>query len=497
MDGTTEFTVESWLSEKGLARFQDNLKKMFAIETLEDIQDLTDDDLDIICSDLQMKLGERNRFRKEVKKFQSRQDVDKTESDEKENTNMQQENTNMHEVLVEVTKAKLDERIVVPHEERIVEPHDVSAEVYQVQYGSFGQILIADFEWFEVLQNMVFIKSAPNKDAEGIGIVRKGQKIQVEKKRVVDQDLHEWVVLTPVQFQHSCQSDEADHGFALVDGTHLGLGKLLHGPTAPDFPVQQPQLPPANDTGKLRMLLEEFENDLPMKRQEQQEQDLEELKAEKRFQLYEQEQASLGRKWNIEQDEMRMALELKLVVYRVARRITYIREAEDPSSATHVQVSCKVGRCIFSTGKEWVDESDGLWVQKYSKNLTKPCWFYVGSLSGADEPCLIKEVERIHIAISWCNYRGQELVFSMYMNKLDLVRTLKMRFCQETQLKPKWTIFLTKTPNQPEGKQVGTILEDDRTITSYGYEHKADLCLSYVGEFEEDYMEGKLSKVEL
>merc|ERR1712217_106996 len=107
--------------------------------------------------------------------------------------------------------------------------------------GGQAEMAKADCEWFEVLQNMVFIRSAPKKDAPGIGIVRKGEKIQVNKSRVLDQDLHEWVVLTPVQFEHSCQSDEADRGFALIDGTHLGAGKLLYGPTMPDFPIQQPQ----------------------------------------------------------------------------------------------------------------------------------------------------------------------------------------------------------------------------------------------------------------
>merc|ERR1711920_588641 len=181
-----------------------------------------------------------------------------------------------------------------------------------------------------------------------------------------------------------------------------------------------------------------------------------------------------------------------------AKKINYIRESEDPSSAADVQVACKVGRCILSTGREWLEEYDSLWVEQYNKNSAKPpCWFFVKTGSGTDGPCLVKEIGRIHIVINWCNHRRQELAFSMYINRDALVRTLKIRFCQETNLKMKWTIFVTKNPNLPNNDRVGPeMLADDRTIASYGFTHTADLFLSYVGEFDEDYMEGKLLKVE-
>lgn len=522
MNEATEATVTSWLAEKGLKRFQEDLGSLFAIETLDDILDLTEDDLDIICADLNMKLGERNRFRREVKQYQSRQSLGIAKIDEKENTNIQ-------EISCEATKAKLEEKIA-PESTQMV-PHHDDAEVLQEQsQGVVGQapraellqeqsqevvevqpqgvvrhVRRGDFEWFEVLQNMVFIRSAPKKDAEGIGIVRKGEKIQVNIKRVLDKDLHEWVVLTPIQFEHSCKSDEADGGFALIDGTHLGLGKLLKGPVEPDFPPEVVTVAQHSDVSQGR--LESAENwqeiRLAMQReQEQREQDQEWMKAEKRLDNFEREQTRLQNKLHIEEAEIQRAMNSQLDIYRVARKINYIRESEDPSLATDVQVSCKVGRCIFSTGKEWLEDYTNLWVEQLNNGPSaKPRWFLAKTNSDDGKPYLMKEVERIKVEISWCNYRGQELKFSMYMHKEAVVRMLKIRFCEETCLKAKWTIFLMKKPNHPGADQVGgrggtTMLDDDRTLASYGFVDNANLLLSYVGDFDEDYMDGKLLKME-
>ncbi|CAE8633567.1 unnamed protein product, partial [Polarella glacialis] len=90
-------------------------------------------------------------------------------------------------------------------------------------------------EWFEVVYSKVFVKKAPCKLARSWGWVHQGQKIQVTPLQVKDSEGHDWVELTFTQLAHSCterlfSDDPLGRGFAMVDGTHLGLGMLLSGP---------------------------------------------------------------------------------------------------------------------------------------------------------------------------------------------------------------------------------------------------------------------------
>eukprot|EP00411_Alexandrium_monilatum_P084227 CAMPEP_0175716472 /NCGR_PEP_ID=MMETSP0097-20121207/43165_1 /TAXON_ID=311494 /ORGANISM="Alexandrium monilatum, Strain CCMP3105" /LENGTH=686 /DNA_ID=CAMNT_0017024023 /DNA_START=132 /DNA_END=2188 /DNA_ORIENTATION=+ len=90
------------------------------------------------------------------------------------------------------------------------------------------------FQWFEVVKTMVFVKQDPDKDSYTVGIARLGQKIEVYNRRVFDSGGHWWVELTAGQLLRSnCKDSDGDparRGYTLTDATHLRLGLLMRGP---------------------------------------------------------------------------------------------------------------------------------------------------------------------------------------------------------------------------------------------------------------------------
>merc|ERR1711920_783871 len=129
-----------------------------------------------------------------------------------------------------------------PEQDTLPEPENKEAKENGQDKRNLQTPVEEAMEWFEVLKSMVFIKAAPTKDASSRGIVRKGQRIQVLSRRILDAELHEWVELTQLQLLQF-PSDEktatsSTRGFALIDGTHLGLGQLLQGPVEPEQSVQ-------------------------------------------------------------------------------------------------------------------------------------------------------------------------------------------------------------------------------------------------------------------
>jgi len=92
---------------------------------------------------------------------------------------------------------------------------------------------------FEVLNSLVFVMKAANNSGENrVGSLRGGTVIQVHRERVLGEDGHVWVELTGPEIRRSCDKP-ASRAFVLVDGSHLGLGRLLRGPLDREDTVPQ------------------------------------------------------------------------------------------------------------------------------------------------------------------------------------------------------------------------------------------------------------------
>uniref|UniRef100_A0A7S1W0G4 SH3 domain-containing protein n=1 Tax=Alexandrium catenella TaxID=2925 RepID=A0A7S1W0G4_ALECA len=96
-------------------------------------------------------------------------------------------------------------------------------------------------ETFEVVHSMAVIKEAPNESAADLGVVRRGEFIQVKSRRVQDSSGHAWVELTFLELLRSCSAHQGSvtQGFALIDATHMGVGPLLRGPISRDAGGQE------------------------------------------------------------------------------------------------------------------------------------------------------------------------------------------------------------------------------------------------------------------
>lgn len=184
------------LKKAGLGRHLTQLtgeSEGFGFESLLDLKDLTEDDMQAVAEACVFNLGEQKRWSRLIK-------------------NLQEE---------------------MPEQEIMEDKQNEEPQRTEEQHQRTEEEAI---EWFEVLKSMVFIKVAPTKDAGSRAIVRKGERIQVLSKRILDPDLHEWVEITPSQLnQFPCDENAATgRGFALIDGTHMGLGQLLRGPLPPE-----------------------------------------------------------------------------------------------------------------------------------------------------------------------------------------------------------------------------------------------------------------------
>lgn len=94
-------------------------------------------------------------------------------------------------------------------------------------------------EWFEVTFDKVFVKKAPQGTAKTWGFVHLGDKLQIMPQRAKDPEGRVWAELSFFQLAASCpdrlfSDDPLGRGWALMDGGHLGLGRLLSGPLPPE-----------------------------------------------------------------------------------------------------------------------------------------------------------------------------------------------------------------------------------------------------------------------
>jgi len=106
--------------------------------------------------------------------------------------------------------------------------------------------LPAHADTYEVVKSTVFVLKEPRQDAERVGVVRQGNLIHCHRERVIGDDGTYWVELTNLELWRSCEPDTMeDRGFALINGSHLGLGQLLQGPLSRDFRVWKSMPPEA------------------------------------------------------------------------------------------------------------------------------------------------------------------------------------------------------------------------------------------------------------
>jgi len=359
-------------------------------------------------------------------------------------------------------------------------------------------------QFFEVVENMVFVRSAPRKDALGVGILRKGTHIQVRGLRRKDDEGHTWVQLTEAEFWRSCEPEvgmDIKCGFALIDGTSLGLGLLLRGPlsdsellpaSTPTPEAVQKMVEERNRASEERqMVIDQRRMRDAEKRLEQERVERQTATAEALEKAKAQGEATSAIKRNQWAHTEGAAPPQGAILLRSTGRFINIKQSQDPNSQKVMRFECRAGMqfCIKS-GSEWQGPQGGLWME----HATRPAWLLIEDANHGGT-LLVNEADSADFAtvtIDFLSTRGDIRVFEAFVNVKSSVKSLNSHLCSETGLKPKGTfLFTTRPPAQGMPKRQD-MMQAHESLFSYDIlpGTQVPLYLLYPFNFEGDYLGG-------
>jgi len=370
--------------------------------------------------------------------------------------------------------------------------------------GSSGPSAVVATEvpqYFEIIKSMVFVRSAPRKDAMGVGILRQGTHIEVRSQRRKDEDGNVWAQLTEAEFWRSCEPEPgkaAKCGFALIDGSSIGLGLLLRGPL-PEDEVKRPSAPEAT-----AMALAVDHQQLSQAERQAQMEEQHRLDAEKRLdeERIDKQTATADALERAKAQAEAIAIKSNKLAHREgaqppdgaiclrsAGRFIYTKPSKDRQQM--VRLECKPGTIYYAKeGSEWQGPQGGLWVQ----HATESCWMMLEDAAHGGAVLLNEEnlAEFANVTIDCLTSRGDIRVFEAFISAKSTVRQLNLRLCSDTGLKPKGTfLFKTRPPAMGMPRKQDVMQEKD-TLLDAGIRPgmEAPLYLVYPFNFEGDYHNG-------
>lgn len=351
-------------------------------------------------------------------------------------------------------------------------------------------------EWYEAVKSTVLIKEAPDKDSKSVAFIREGRRIQVMGARVWGVDGHPWVQLTTQTLARLCETPTLK-GYALIDGTHLGVGLLLRGPiggVTDEVSEEWHQM-------ERQIFFEE--RMLALQKAAQSRKERHEQKAEEnRKKLQEQQAAAAGEfldraKTESERNQDRAArMRRESTVYRAQYDHVYIKRVggSDPESARIDRCSCRPGAALYTTGVTWSDSSGGEWLQhKTTSGFAKTYgWMLVqGAGFGKDGPFMIQEskmVDHVQIRINFLASIGDFTIYDTFLHVSTKLKTVKNALARATGLQPKSVMIL-----KPEGdnKQFRSknLIQDSATLESLcSSSGRVTLFMLYLDDFTKDFV---------
>mmetsp|Transcript_159560 Transcript_159560/g.306291 ORF Transcript_159560/g.306291 Transcript_159560/m.306291 type:complete len:523 (-) Transcript_159560:84-1652(-) len=351
-------------------------------------------------------------------------------------------------------------------------------------------------EWYEAVKSTVLIKEKPNKDSKSVALIREGRRIQVKGARVWGEDGHPWVELTIKTLARLCETPTFK-GYALIDGTHLGVGVLLRGPIGGITDEV------SEEWHQMERQIFFEERVLAQQKAAQRCKERNEQKAEEnRKKLREQQAAATGEfldraKNEAERNQERaVRMRLESTVYRAQYDHVYIKRSggSNPESARVDRCSCRPGAALYTTGVKWSDSSGGEWLQ----HKTKPGygkvhgWMLVqGAGFGIDGPFMIQEsqiVDHVHIRVNFLASIGEFTVYDTFLHVSTKIKTLKNCLGKATGLQPKSLMLLKPEADSNEVKSKN-LVNDSATLESVGFTGgKATLSMLYLDDFTKDFV---------
>lgn len=570
----------TWLAKVGLSRHAELLMDdngEFGFRCLNDLQELSEQEVGKVAEAAHMNIGERKRFHREVKGLQQqasgkedqasggtdngagakqaaeardagapqpsqaeqeelealreelrrqreeleeqkrqqeqleeqrRKEVEELERKREAEQMQQRRQQELLEEQQELLERKRQEQEELQKElERRRQQEQLQAE----EYEEVPQPPVRLTEWFLVVKSMVFIKATPHKDSESLAFVKRGEWLQVHGRRQLDDETNQWAELTSWELQRRGRVGPPQRGFALIDGSALGLGRLLEGPFEEEQAAKEQGRGPRPSEARLaRSVVASADDD--------DDEDEEEAGAGRRKaprpQLtreqivaanWAEEELRLLEAWGPESCPRAEQLPRGVKVLQAVYNFVYVKRSADPSVGAITKLSCRPNACFFSTGAVHFGPQGGEWAEQYSPE-GEPSWLLVdGPGFQADGPMLLDEgaaAEHIPVAVHYCAPRRSVCLFRTLINRNATAQKLCTRFCSVTGLNPKCTMLTPKASQFPGAaedlRMAGDAVMSSQpllphmTLLSYGIRAESDIYLAYAGSFEEDYRSGML-----
>jgi len=357
-------------------------------------------------------------------------------------------------------------------------------------------------EWFLVVKSMVFVKATPHKDSESLAFVKRGELLQVHGRRQLDNEANQWVELTGWELKRRGGGGPPRRGFALIDGSEMGIGRLLEGPMEPEEPVAARK--PSEALQALAVS--------PAEREEQEEEE-EGAKVHKpqlsREQViaanWEEEEVRLAERWGPESCPGADHLPRGVKLFTATFDFVYVKRSADPQQGAVTKLPCKPGTAFFSTGALHVGPLGGEWIEEYARDGAARWLLVEGPGFQTDGPMLLDEgpaAEHVPVAVHYCAARRVVCLFRTLVSRGATVQRLASRLCGATGLSPKAAMLVPRAAPSGDGPQDarlrgellmgGQALLPHMTLRSYGFKRETDVFLAYAGSFEEDYRGGAL-----
>jgi len=358
-------------------------------------------------------------------------------------------------------------------------------------------------EWFCVLKSMIFVKATPHKDAETLATVPQGEHLQVHCRRHPDDDANHWAELTAWELQRRGGGKPPTRGFVLIDGTAMGLGRLLAGPLEVEAAVA------AGAVTKAQQKEEGGEEE-----DEEEEEEGEEGKDVQPPPSKEQtfaanwvaEEARLKELWGPDaQLPLAEQLPRGLKVMQAVHDFIYVRRSSDPSVGSILRIACKPSASFLSTGAKWTGPAGGEWVEQYLPRGAAQWLLVEGPGFQVDGPMLLDEgaaEDHIRVSVTYHAPRGPVCLLRTFISRHATAQKLCSRLCSATGLSPKAAMLAPRVPREAirerdprmPGNPVmsSQVMLPHETLASHGLQDEAEVHLAYSVSFEEDYQGGLL-----
>jgi len=504
----------------GLERHVDGLtdpEGQYGLRSLEDAAELDEDDISKVIIMLSLNVGEGKRLMREVKKL--------AEPDEKpitvsEGSDQQAEIEALRVELqmererqeTELERLRERQRLELEQERRRLEDDkarqiamleeqarlELRPQRKRAEEAAEAAVATVQTEWFKVVKSMAFIKQDCNQASDSIGLLRKGERLQVLATRAHDDRGRAWVELTACQLERSkCEATE--HGRAFVLLQDRDLGNLLEGPLdfdqidGSDDEAEKPQSQEApqeveeDDNLKARILMHNWEQE------------------ERRL-----EEAYPQMTWQAKETPPEGA-----VAYQALGNFVYVKRCIDPADpGITKRKPCRPGTSFFCTDAQRRGVQGGLWVEQWSEEAEDSWLLVEGPGFETQGPMLVSDglaADLLVVEVYWSHRVSQVCLFRGLLSSHATVRDLRARFCRETQLSMKKAMLVAKPREDAEQEGFllrhadhrlprntwasGDLLSDDsRTLASHGFKVQVELYLAYSSSFEADYRGGVLLK---